>query len=388
MRGLEGLDIICMSPNYWNSTCQVAQQIMKFLAHQNRVLFVEPPVASFPFKYPERWKKWVDWLGEVKKIERNLFRVTAPPVLPFKGRSLKINNFSQRIVERWVKKQARQLHFENSILWIFLPNYFELVGKLGESFTIYHILDEFTAVPWYRQNVISKMEERLLSQADLVITCSPQVYENKKYKCRNIINISNGVDFELFVKAANDISAIPPEFGDIPKPIIGFIGVLDFRIDFLLLKQLAKELPDYSFVFVGPARVDISSLKKLKNFHFLGFKSHLLIPQYVNAFNVCLIPYQLNNFVLGISPLKLFEYFSLGKPVVAPDIPAIRVADGLTYLSHNQKEFIQNVKVAVKEDDPLLRKKRIELAAENSWKKKIEIISSKLAEILYRKKNK
>jgi glycosyltransferase involved in cell wall biosynthesis len=377
---IEGHDVICISPGYWDSPWITHQQIMKLLSGTNRVLYVEPPLSYLPIRYPERWRKLVDFTGGLRQKEDNLWITTCPPALPFKRAVNAINRVSQQLVLSWTRHASRRLGFSNPLLWLYLPTAVELVGKLGESFVLYHCIDEFTAVGWGRRGLIQKQERRLLESADLVVTCSEQVYRDKEPWCRQIINVPNGVDFDHYHQAREAGTLVPPGVRDNGSPVIGFSGVLDDRLDTDFLKACAEHYPECRFVLVGPARKAFPELEKVSNIKMMGNQPLASLPGFMKGFDVCLIPYRMNDFVRNISPTKLYEYLATGKPVVAPDIPALAGLEDIVYVGHDQDEMVKMVGEALGDTSQESADRRVEAARRNTWQQRVDAISGKYLE--------
>ncbi|NIO20137.1 MAG: glycosyltransferase, partial [Candidatus Aenigmarchaeota archaeon] len=150
--------------------------------------------------------------------------------------------------------------------------------------------------------------------------------------------------------------------------------------------------PDYSFVFIGPIQTDISSLKEIRNLHFLGPKSHESLPYYVNEFAVGIIPYLLTDYTKNVYPTKLNEYLALGKPVVSTELPEIMTFNekygDIVSTCKDPKEFSSCLERAVhtksNEQDT---EKRIRVANDNTWQKRIEQMSDLIEEGVERRKH-
>ena len=129
---------------------------------------------------------------------------------------------------------------------------------------------------------------------------------------------------------------------ELPKPVIGFHGWIQYWIDFDLIAYAAKKHPDWSFVFVGPieplARVD--KVRKLSNVYFLGKMPYENIPELIAGFDVCINPFILDKLSDTVSPIKLYEYLASGKPVVSVDMPAAREFSDLIPLVRTCEEFV------------------------------------------------
>lgn len=198
------------------------------------------------------------------------------------------------------------------------------------------------------------------------------------------------VNFQEFEEARLKKDFTLDELQNIRRPIIGYIGGIHKWVDQGLVKRAAEKYPEHSFVFVGPLQTDISLLKKLRNVHFLGFREHEELPKYIKAFDVCIIPYLLTDYTRNVYPTKLNEYLAMGKPVISSYLPEIESFNGkydnIVYVGKNAEHFGECIKLAIKEDSESLRKKRIEIAKENSWENRIEQMSDLIEAEADRKK--
>ncbi|MHB0914098.1 MAG: glycosyltransferase [Thermoleophilia bacterium] len=380
---IEGKDIICIAPGYWDSPWITHQQFMRLLSRKNRVLYVEPPLSYLPFRYPERWNKLTAFRNGTRQEGDSLWITTCPPTPPFKRAVDIINRVSQRMVLAWARRSAKRIGMEDPVLWVYLPTAVELVGKLGESFVLYHCIDEFEAVSWGRNTVIAAQERRMLAAANLTVTCSEQVFASKEPWAQEIINVPNGVDFEHYYGAQLKQTLLAEELRVFNgSPVIGFSGVLDDRLDVEFLMKAADRYPEFHFVLVGPARKPFPELEQKRNIHLYGNRPVEKLPAYIKGFDVCLIPYRLNEFVRNISPTKLYEYLAAGKPVVAPDIRALDSLRDLVNVGDNSEEMVDMIAVALEEDLPEAAERRTGVARLNTWEQRVETISARVIELL------
>ncbi len=158
------------------------------------------------------------------------------------------------------------------------------------------------------------------------------------------------------------------------KPIIGYVGALQtLRLDIAIFEHIAKQLPKYNIVLVGPEdeQFKTSHLHDLKNVFFLGSKRPDELPAYINSFNVCLNPQILNEVTIGNYPRKIDEYLAMGKPVVATNTKAMEIFADYTYLANNKEEYISLIDIALKTDRVFLKDTRKKFAASHTWENNV-----------------
>lgn len=191
----------------------------------------------------------------------------------------------------------------------------------------------------------------------------------------------NGVDYSHFKNI--DINfKFEDNFTNIinsRKPIIGYYGALASWFDYDMVKYLAKERPNYNIVLFGVKyddTFDKSNLNEYSNIYFLGAKNYDVLPNYASYFTVCTIPFLINDITQATSPLKLFEYMALEKPIVTTAMNECKKYKSVI-IANNKEEFVSLVDKAIeisnKKDDyyySLLR----EEALENTWEEKAKII--------------
>ena len=163
------------------------------------------------------------------------------------------------------------------------------------------------------------------------------------------------------------------------KKIAGYIGSIDTWMDFETVQYLADKRKDIDFIFVGPVRTDISRFPEKDNIHFLGQRVYDRVPDYCNGFDVCLIPFTASEFADTINPVKLYEYFAMGKPVVAYEMKELAPFRDILYLAKDKDDFLKKIGLALAEDDDSLIERRREVAKENDWIKKSALINDALS---------
>ncbi len=379
------LDFICFSTTDWDEIWGSRQQIMSRLARRgHRVFFVERPAGlEHLWRYPDiRNNKMRRWRQGITTILDNVWIISLPPLIPGRYYSTGVNAINQWITWKSVKTQLSNFKIDSLILWIYNPEQGNLIGKFNERLSVYHCIDEFTAGTGGRKKqIISQLENQLLKRVNIVLANSLPTYHNKQAINPHTFRVSSGVDFDLFNSTIID-EEISLDFSKIPHPRIGFVGNLNDRIDFPLIESLAAQRPSWSFIFVGgtfPLSNDDHSIKRLKsiqNCHLLGKKPYHQIPAFINEFDVCFLPFVQDERAYYRSPLKLYEYFATGKPVVATPLPETQEFAECLYLAESPDQFISGIEKALFEYDPALEQKRKLIARQNSWDEKVDMIET------------
>lgn len=386
---MKNLNIICFAGNLYDQTPWTnRQQIMtKLVELGNKVLYIEPPksifiqMAKLLFRYkPEQRTKW--WFKRLKTVEKrqeNLYIFSLIKFVPTKYRLLRRLNYLLNLPE--IKKQMKELKMNDPVLWIYSPDAVTLVRKMNGKFVLYDCVDEYSAQPYYQKNFvgIEKDEIELLKKSHCVFTCSPYLQQNKGKFNKNTFFIANAADYEHFSKAQNENTPIAQDIRSIPKPIIGFIGAIDnYKLDFELIQYLAQRRPDLSIVLIGgigeaEKKSNINLLKKNQNIYILGKKDYHVLPNYIKAFNVAIIPYVRNKYTKYFhAPLKLFELLSSGKPIVVSGMPVMEEFKEVVRYTSTYSEFEKAICEYLRNDVQENKKLRIAVAKENTWQKKAE----------------
>ncbi|MDR4509892.1 MAG: glycosyltransferase [Candidatus Brocadiaceae bacterium] len=356
---LKDENIICVSWLVWDSIPLVMHQMMTRLAKNNRVLFVDPPVAYSnliirPSLWKDRLKKTFLWLRGVRRVYDDFFVYYPPPLLLQYGHFKMVDSINQSFIASAIAKIAKRLAFSNPIVWIYHPYAIHPEGEFGEKLVCYDCNDDvgfFFCYHFNKRDRLSDMEEVLAKSADVVFATSKYLYRIRKEQNPNTYYLPSGVDTELFQQARMLACEIAPELEGIPGPVIGFVGgMVNSKMNWGWIRDAAIARPQWKFVFVGPCvEQPPSFIAQQKNILFVGMKPQYLLPSYIRRFDVCLIPYQGEDFLKACQPTKAFEYLASGKPVVSVWIPELEDYRDIIRLSRTSGEFIQNIEVALEE---------------------------------------
>ncbi|MCS5640648.1 MAG: glycosyltransferase [Candidatus Marinimicrobia bacterium] len=376
---VQGKDIILISnqmldDRYWTSKQYITMELIK----NNRVLYVEANYSFGKLLSGMIGKKWpVVPFGRLQYENDNLSVLTPYPRLPYRNHFQWIGWLNQKLLLAKIRRATKKLNFVHPLLWTFLHQTANMIGKLDESVAIYHCVDDWSVLlpmaGMGEPKRIRKDEKKLISCVDVVFRVSAKLLDYYKIPNTKVFDISNGVDIDLFNPERYLDESLHDDMKNLPRPIIGFSGSFGKWIDVELLIQVSRRYEEVSIVIIGlnEKNPNIHKLKPLENVHFLGMKSRKKVPQYISGFDVCLMPFNHTEVGKGLLPLKMFEYLALGKPVVAISSEVLEQFEEVLYLADDNDAFVQEIENAMVHDDRKNLVSRREWALKYSWKNRV-----------------
>jgi len=377
--------------------------IARNLAKSNTVFFIDYPFTLKDYlnymktdQLKERENKFSIFSDGLMDTDLpNLKIVITPPVLPINFmpeglvfRSLlKVNEL---LISLRIKKIMRDKKFTDFIfINSFNFHYPTLALKIKPTLTVYHCVDPMI-VPYDMKHGI-KSEKQLVINSDLVICTSVKLTQEKKLLNRNTYFVPNATDSDNGFKTSDVKIPLHPKLKNMKRPVIGYLGTIERRMDYKLLLEVAQANKDKTFVFAGPVEEEYltNPLFKEPNVHQLGAVPYMEVPQVINSFDLAIIPFKKDEVSRTIFPIKLFEYLSFGKPVVSTDfnIDLKDFTDDMVDYCENAESFSYAINKALQNDTPLEAEKRKSLAKQNTWKKRSEHIAEILNQHLELKAN-
>ena len=229
---------------------------------------------------------------------------------------------------------------EDLVVWFYTPMALPLLQGLQPTRIVYDCMDELSAFRNAPRQLLQR-ENALLNIADLVFTGGPSLYEAKRHRHHNAHCFASSVDVAHFSKALERHRAHPSQAG-LPSPRLGFYGVIDERFDVDLLRALADAHPDWQLTMVGPiVKIDQAALPRNPNIHYMGQASYDELPQYLAAWDVCLLPFASNESTRSINPTKVLEYMAAELPIVSTAIADIvGPYGGIVSIGDSHAQFI------------------------------------------------
>jgi UDP-galactopyranose mutase len=296
-------DLVCFSHLRWDFVFQRPQHLLTRSARDRRVFFVEEPVfdqGSMRLHVAER---------------ENGVQV----VVPHLPQGLR----SEIATAAMMKDMIRRLFLENGIreyvFWYYTPMALTFTDDFNPIASIYDCMDELSAFKGANSR-LPYMERQLFDRVDLVFTGGHSLYQAKQHAHPAVYSFPSSIDLSHFGNARS-FKPDPPDQKNIPHPRLGFFGVIDERFDFELLDAVATRRPDWQFIMIGPVvKIQLDSLPKHPNIHYLGPKKYQELPAYLSNWDVALLLFARNESTRFISPTKTPEYLAAGKPVLSTSI--------------------------------------------------------------------
>lgn len=382
--------IVCAGRDPWHGPWRNRHHILSRLARRTPVLYVEPRPYLRGFLSRPGSHPWRPRLIRPLSLRHDLYVLTLPGWMARTAKSAvrKVSDIlAGHAVRRALHRALRDFPVERystppePILWLTAPDQEDMIDLVKPRAVVYHIVDDYTAyevehLPPERREEVRRRHQHLILRADLVICTHPALVEQVRALNPNVHLVPNAVDMTLFQRKLV-VPHLPEDLAMIPRPRVGYVGVLNDKIDIPLLRALVERLPHIHLVLVGPDllrhHAPQRSLLDHPRIHRLGFKPPHLLPLYIKGLDVALMPYRLNRWTAHIDPLKLYEYCAVGLPIVGTPIPAVKHVDAFVYTGEGT-DFVEAVTRALAEEDETLRQKRQAFAARNTWEERVATI--------------
>lgn len=342
-------DVLCFSHARWTSAMERPGQLMARCAQHHRVFFVEEPIIDATYT-------------EITKVAQNLWRV-----VPHLGEG----KSDQELLSLW-REQLLLLRAERSIerpiLWYYTPAAIAVSRHLPRVLTVYDCTCDLATLGVPHE--LLAWERELMEQSDLVFVAGHALYARKRNQHPRVYNVPSGIDVSYFARARQK-APIPSDQAPIPGPRIGYCGVIDHRIDWRLVREIAELRPKWQFVFLGPvASRTRANLPGLRNVHYLGAKPPHEVLEYVSDWDAAMIPFVVDETTRALSSSKTLEYLAAGKEIVAtplPDMVEPYARMGLLQVASDAEGFVSALESALRGDVRATPAQRDAYLAQRSW---------------------
>jgi UDP-galactopyranose mutase len=350
--------IVVLSHLRWNFVYQRPQHLMSRLAAYYRIVFMEEPVPGATENFLER-------IVPCPGVE-----ILRPHVT---GDATGYNDVHAPMLQRLLAEYLRNQNINDYWVWFYTPLALPVANGLKPKGIIYDCMDELSAFKNASPQLIER-ERELFGVADIVFTGGPSLYQSKRKHHDNVHCFASSVDAAHFAPDHDEPEIRPDHMAQdkIPHPRLGYFGVIDERLDIDLIRALADAYPEWQIVMVGPVvKIDPATLPIRQNIHWLGQHSYADLPHLVAGWDVCLLPFAINEATRFISPTKTLEYMAAEKPVVSTPIrDVVEPYSHVVSIAHTPENFIAACAALLQESEEQ-RVQRIatmrDIVAKTSW---------------------
>ena len=341
------------------------------LAERANLLYVDSPGMRAPTTsgrdLKRIWNKLTQAMRLPTRTPQGLWHCTVPQ-LPWRNLPGvdKLNHW----FGAWaVRRAMRHAGISDAILWFVVPHPSFMLDAVPHQRAIYYCIDDYAAHPGVNIERIRACDAQLTRQCDHVFVAPPALVDAKKAVNPNTSFSPHGVDVALFAQAQSADTVVPAAAAALrgKGTVIGYFGLIAAWTDVALIEWLAQQRPQWNFLLIGHASVDVSALKRLPNLTLTGPQPYESLPGWAKAFDVAIIPYLQNQQVRNANPLKLREYLATGKPIVSVPTPEVERFAALLHVADGREAFLAAIELALHEHTPELCAARMAAVREMSW---------------------
>lgn len=364
-----GVPLIVHSHLRWDFVWQRPQHILTRMAQHAPVFFLEEPMFFDDVS---------DGSIDVTQPSPNVYR--AIPRLPMSLRDdydAAIARVRTLALATLAQADGIGARFEHPVQWFYTPMPAPaMLGAFHEAGVVYDCMDELSKFRFAHPDLVRR-EKMLLDAADVVFTGGRRLWEAKSQHHRNVHFFGCGVDLEHFARARDPQTVLPDDMlwtREVEGPIAGYYGVIDERLDYDLIAHLAASDPALHVVMVGPtAKVDPAALPQASNLHWMGGRTYDELPNYVRAFDVCLMPFALNEATEYINPTKTLEYMAAGRPIVSTAVPdVVRNFTPVVRVARDADDFVRGAVLDARHPNAGRIADGINMARSASWEATVD----------------
>lgn len=361
--------VVILAPFPWQQVWQSTHYVAQYLSKRLPVLYVEPPPMWFPNSNLFSASKLIKMMGAGRLRRRSArMSVLVPRSAPF-GRSLRMRGVIDRLYAHDVIQAATRLRFQEPLYWTFNDS----IRKIATSTAVQHFV--YQCLDLHRD---TENERETTRSAAVVFAVSDALFERHQRFNSKCFVLPNGIDTALFRSRPREQYERPADVAGC-KPVIGYAGTISAHTDLTLVERVARAYPSAEIALVGPVlkgdwgprgnqKMALGALRMLSNVRFLGQRSVEQLPDYLQSYDVCLLPSLLDEWSRHADPLKFLQYLAMGKPAVAMRLPSVEPYAPLCYLADSPEAFVKQVERALNEaprED--LARRRLAAVSKRSW---------------------
>ena len=374
--------IIVHSHLAWDWVWQRPQQFHSRLAKTHPILFVEGPTASDQLTAPRVTLREVSDYPNIVVLQMQM------PASRFWSDGSWVDAERRRLVQSVLEGPLGR-KFVNPVQWFYDPMAATaFAGRMDEIAIVYDCMDELSQFKGAPAELVRR-ERELLAAADVVFAGGPKMAKSKRRLNPNCYSFGCGVDIKHFGKARRATTKVPREIAAMSGAVLGYIGVVDERIDYDLLAKLADYNRDWNLAIVGPwTKIDPADFPVRRNLHFLGNRDYGELPAYAKGFDICLMPFAKNAATEYINPTKALEYMATGRPIISTDIEDVVLQfSDVVSIATQHDEFIAACEEGVARPDSRRIQAGMKMARNNSWESIVAQLEKHVEDVLNLKRN-
>ena len=321
--------LIVFSHLRWDFVFQRPQHLLSRLAPRHPVVYIEEPLPADDDR--DSW--------ELGRPMDNVL-VARPRLANLAGRS---EAETTQALFAMVQELVASQEITQAVAWMYTPMAEPLIDAVEPALIVYDCMDELSLFLGAPRALLDR-EAALIERADLVFTGGVSLYEAKRHRHPHVSCFPSSVDAAHFGRAqpGSKVLAEPADQANLPRPRLGYFGVVDERIDLPILDALGAANPEWQIVVVGPTvKIDPAVLPRHPNMLYTGQRGYHDLPAYLSGWDVCLLPFARNDATRFISPTKTLEYMAAERPIVStPIADVVNSYAHIVYLADSPSAFV------------------------------------------------
>jgi glycosyltransferase involved in cell wall biosynthesis len=358
--------IIVHSHLRWDWVWQRPQQFLSRFAQRHRVLFCEGPTVHDEQGGDARFEPFYTLRREPKFANVTVMQTHFPAARFHEAQWVDAER--RRLLCRALETEL-QGRYERAVQWFYDPMAAPIfIDALCEIAVVYDCMDQLCQFKNAPPELCAR-EKVLLQAADVVFTGGRKMWEDKSRFNPNTHFYGCGVDVAHFGAAREASTPLPADIVDKRGKVLGYFGVVDERLDYELIARLADADPAWNVCVIGPAcKVDPADFPQRPNLCWMGGREYSQLPAYAKAFDVCLMPFALNEATEYINPTKALEYMATGTPIVSSAVPdVVSNFSEVVAVADSHDEFIAACRRALEAPNTERLQQGLQMAAANTW---------------------
>jgi teichuronic acid biosynthesis glycosyltransferase TuaH len=402
-------DVVIISTSRWdNPYSSVGFSFAKEFAKNNRVFYIDHPFSlneiANQYSNENVVKSRLPALlfgknpySKIAGLPDNLTIITPQVTLPINW--LKegylyemLWSLNEKVVLNTLRKLIKDFSIKRYVFFnSFDPFYFtKIPADIKPLVKVYQTIDDITQETYIARHGV-RLEQEAIANSDVSFGTSKELTKLISRYSPTVFCVPNAADFTLFQKAITDKLERPKELIGINKKVICYTGNIGSRINYGLLRKVALAHTDKLLLMVGPVSNDDHKsygLDQLPNVLMIGARDISELPAYLQHSDCLLIPFEYSTLTKSIYPLKINEYLTAGKPVIATAFSEdIQDFSDVAYIAKTDEEFVLKVEQSIQENSPARIKERVAKAALNTWQARVNLFWDIVESVYMRKQN-